>query len=402
MINKIGTLNLLLMLFSAPLLSQIERGHLLNGKIPSSIDSFFEDQQISLDVLRKSTAFLTDRDILTYQGDTIPKRKKAFMRHVKHLSERLERSYQDQEEINPEIAEQVYEIHLLETSFIDKTQVNAQRTVPLRQKIRMVLHSFWSRWAFRYKIPKEASPDSLIPNSPYFHHVEVDTPLHKQFGYLADLKKVDPKKNMVVLFKELSLSGSAPKIRTMDLDLDNEWSLKWGDEVHTDVVGSRIFAALGFDVDHPYFFEKDKLTLVFDEPLEVNNAEELVQAIDRIYDIDFGSFYLSFWDHFRRDGEEKQTPASLCRKSICPLCEVCHRSPARQSETDWLIPSLCSSQSTPIRAERSFAGTPFHWELGYEGGQYPVDNGPYGQLQLSDFGSLFGFGNKPWRLLQRH
>ena len=52
---------------------------------------------------------------------------------------------------------------------------------------------------------------------------------------------------MAVIFKELSHTGSAPKIRTYDLDLDDEWSLKWGDEVHTDVAASRIFAAIGYD-----------------------------------------------------------------------------------------------------------------------------------------------------------
>lgn len=110
---------------------------------------------------------------------------------------------------------------------------------------------------------------------------------------MADAKKIDPKKKMVVLFKELSVSGSAPKIRTLDLDLDNEWSLKWGDEVHTDVVGSRIFAALGYDVDHPYFYQKDQLTLVFEEAGEVNNAPELVQSIQRIYEIDLVPFISS-------------------------------------------------------------------------------------------------------------
>ena len=95
---------------------------------------------------------------------------------------------------------------------------------------------------------------------------------------------------MVVLFEELSNSGSAPKIRTLDLDFDNEWSLKWGDEVHTDVVGSRIFAALGYDVDHPYFFDKKGVTLVFDNTKEIKSWQQVQDSLFRIYGVSVEPF----------------------------------------------------------------------------------------------------------------
>ncbi|MEZ4849767.1 MAG: hypothetical protein R3B93_14365 [Bacteroidia bacterium] len=291
----------MMIIISHAVFSQIGRGNLLNGEIPASIDSFFVGKQINLVVLRNSTAFLTDRDITSYLGYDIPNRKKAFMRHVKHLSEKLECAYQDHQEMNAEMAEIVYEISLLEASLKQKAVEQAQTKIPLKAKVGMIMDSYKSRYFTSYKIPPYVSLENdhdlpSISDSPYFHHVEVDTasPLHKQFGYLAKWKKVDAEKDMVVLFEELSLSGSAPKIRTLDLDLDNEWSLKWGDEVHADVVGSRIFAALGYDVDHPYFYEKDKLTLIFDENAEIKNAEELVQNILQIYDIDLDPFLSGF------------------------------------------------------------------------------------------------------------
>ena len=95
---------------------------------------------------------------------------------------------------------------------------------------------------------------------------------------------------MVVLFEELSHSGSAPKIRTLDLDFDNEWSLKWGDEVHTDVAGSRIFAALGYDVDHPYFFDKQEVTLIFDNTKEIQTWQQVQDSLIRIYGISVDPF----------------------------------------------------------------------------------------------------------------
>lgn len=295
MINyRTGTLSLIFLLHSFLSMAQIDRGNLLNQEIPLATRSYFTGDQLNLDALRKTTSFLTNRDIKTYAGYQIPKRKKAFMRHVKHLSEILERHYLEEQKSTPQVHELVYELFLLESSLKQKTLARARTKVSLKEKISLVLDSYRSKRVFQYKIPAsvEESPEP-IP-SPYYHPVPANRSPHKQFGYLAKQKKVDAKKNMVVLFKELSLSGSAPKIGTLDLDLDNEWSLKWGDEVHTDVVGSRIFAALGYDVDHPYFYARDKLTLVFDEPAEVNNADELIQRLKEIYKVDIRPFISSY------------------------------------------------------------------------------------------------------------
>lgn len=295
MINyKTVSVSLILLLHSLLSIAQIDRGNLLNQEIPLVTSSYFTDDQLNLEALRKTTSFLTNRDIRTYAGYQIPKRKKAFMRHVKHLSEILERHYQEEKKSTPELHELVYELFLLESSLKQKTLARARTKVSLKEKISLVLTSYRSKRVFRYKIPEEVRHTNEPGPSPYYHPVAADRSPHKQFGYLAKQKKVDAKKNMVVLFKELSLSGSAPKIGTLDLDLDNEWSLKWGDEVHTDVVGSRIFAALGYDVDHPYFYGRDKLTLVFDEVAEVNNAEELIQQLKAIYKVDIRPFISSF------------------------------------------------------------------------------------------------------------
>ncbi|MEM8887093.1 MAG: hypothetical protein AAGD28_03830, partial [Bacteroidota bacterium] len=194
--------------------------------------------------------------------------------------------------------------------FKQKTIGRANTKIAFKEKLGMLWDSYRSKRVFQYKIPELEKAPEEIEDSPYYHSLPSKTSPHKQFGYLAKQKKVDAKKNMVVLFKELSLSGSAPKIGTLDLDLDNEWSLKWGDEVHTDVVGSRIFAALGYDVDHPYFYGRDKLTLVFDEPDEVNNAEELIQRLQEIYKVDIRPFISSYGrvDAAMAKGQKKLKP----------------------------------------------------------------------------------------------
>ncbi len=277
------------------MIGQISRGDLLMNQIPSSIDSFFIDSQIDLTRLRATTNFLTNTDIVTYNGNQIPKRRKAFIRHVKHISEMLECSFVNREQRTQEISELIYELYLLEASLKQKTYSKSITKVSFKDKFQMVIAMVKSKRLFTYRIPdySQLEIDSIFKdpeNSPYFHQVDTSLAMHKRFGSLAGQKKIKAKKNMVVLFKSLSNGGSAPKINTLDLDLDSQWSLKWGDEVHTDVLGSRIFAALGFDVDHPYYYGKNDLTLVFEDYASVNSPEELQKALYAYYEVDITPF----------------------------------------------------------------------------------------------------------------
>ena len=66
-----------------------EFNFLLNEQKPL-ISNYVKDSSISIDQLRKTTNLLTNRDIAHLLGLPIAKRKKAFIRHVKHISEKLE------------------------------------------------------------------------------------------------------------------------------------------------------------------------------------------------------------------------------------------------------------------------------------------------------------------------
>lgn len=275
--------------------AQTTRGVLLSDSFSHSANQFYVGNQINLLELRTLTNFLTNRDITTYKELEIPKRKKAFLRHVKQVSEQLEKSYVDGEKRSLSTDDKIYELVLLSNSLKQKTIQRAQLKVPIKKKIEMLYHTSKSRRTFKYKIPTATKPTYFISpqSSPYFHETDSGIPMHKQFVNLAKQKNIKIKDNLVVLFKDLSLSGSAPKVNTYDLDLDNQWVLKWGDEVHTDVVGSRIFAALGFDVDHPYYFGKNKLTLIFDNNSESLSKDEMIRRIGEIYHVDLLPFISS-------------------------------------------------------------------------------------------------------------
>lgn len=277
----------------------IARGSLLLKQYPSVLDSFVDNGRINLQYVRSVGQFLTDNDIIYYNKNLIPKRNNAFIRHIKHRIEQLEESYQNNESISDTTRELFYELYLYRASLIQKTKANSRTTLSLCEKTKMMTHTFKSRRVFHYKtcITKDEAKNINQSNlqedpedSPFWHQNPVQIAPAKRFEHLAKLKKIKAKKEMVVLFDKPSLSGSAPKINVLDLDLDNKWSLKWGDEVHTDVVGSHIFAALGYDVDHPYFYEENKLTLIFDGLKEIKNVTELKDKIKDIYKIDLEPF----------------------------------------------------------------------------------------------------------------
>ena len=269
--------------------AQIERGQLMTEKRPDEIQSYVSEDTIELVKLRELTDFLTNPYVTSYQGVRLPKRKKAFIRHIKHISEAIEYHYQKGDKINHEVIEHLLELIIFETAFIEKAMIEVKNGPSFLEKIKLMLdYSVKSKFIFKYKIINSTELLSDPPSSPYWKPNQ-STP-YKQFKLLAKAKKIRPKKKMFILFDKFSYSGSAPKIWTKDLDLDNEWSLKWGDEVHTDVVGSRIFAALGYDVDHPYFYTKNQLTLIFGKHQPIQSVKQLCDSIQQIYHIDLNPF----------------------------------------------------------------------------------------------------------------
>lgn len=270
---------------------QTTRGSLLLSSHPIEVDSFQTNDYINLHYLRTVTDFLTNADVTHWNGFLIPKRKKAFVRHIKHLSELLERRFQEKLTVDNSVYELFYELALFKASLIQSAVENSSGPMSFKRQVKLIKESKKSKRVFRYRKIEMTDAEFDDPaDSPFWHAIASPEKRVERFDELAKEKKIKAKKNMVVLFDELSYEGSAPKIKSLDLDLDNEWSLKWGDEVHTDVLGSRIFAALGYDVDHPYYYGEDALTLVFDGSRSVKNYAQLRDSIYAIYKMDLNPF----------------------------------------------------------------------------------------------------------------
>lgn len=299
------------------ILPQIAAGALSLPQLPEVLRPFVVEgserqgqYQANLESVRGICNFLTDRRITTHGKFLLPKKGKAFQRHVKIVCEELESSVDEKRNLVPKEIDRLYELALIRESFIDKatapdnpgiwqrikmgytTLISDRRLVvnkkgdPLQEAVNLYLTDNSS-------LNAEELSSIDPPVSPFWHQPliiegKVEEGV-KRFDNLAKAKKINRKKKMVVLFRKLSLGGSSPKVVTEDLDRDNQWSLKWGDEIHSDVVASRLFAALGYDVDHPFYFKSNQLTLVFQNlEGEVLNAEEMIIGVYKVYGVDIG------------------------------------------------------------------------------------------------------------------
>ena len=281
---------------------------LVLDKHPQNLESYFvnfdsqkNNFEINIKYLQEKCNFLTDDDISVYKKQSLPKRKKAFKRRVKHICEYLENLSFDQKKTNKQDLELIYELDLYYQSYLNRAY-NQKSTVGIWDKVKMFYTTFFKHYQVsknpKLSVEKEArnlnTPKGknlsdlnidqialLDPKeSPYWQ--KMDKNPYKTFKKLQKNKKIKPEKELYVIFDEPSLDGSSPKFKALDLNLDDEWSIKWGDEIHSDVVGSRLFAALGFDVDHPYIYKKEKLKVIFPPYNPIHNAKKLSEKIFQV------------------------------------------------------------------------------------------------------------------------
>lgn len=249
------------------------------------------EYDVQLTEIRKISLFFTDPSITSWQKMPVPKRKKALVRYVKRLNERLEYGFVCEGSADEKFYNDLFELIWIKKSFEDKINRNFDPSVGFADKYRMWKHTRKSKkrkWKFE--------EEEFVP-SKFSKYFVVDYPdtlkLEKRFSTLAKRKKIKVKDTMVVVFDKTGTDGSAPKCETWAIGYDDAWVIKWGDEIHTDIAGSRLFAALGFDVDHPYFFGKEKVFVVFNEWSSLPGAEEMLTAVSKQYGVDIRPYVSS-------------------------------------------------------------------------------------------------------------
>lgn len=243
----------------------------------------------SLENVRETCDTLTNDNVKEIQGYKIGKRKDHLLNHVRRRCEELEAAY-DEGLWNSKVVElKIEELNLIQDSWIHKFK--SDDGIGIMDLAFMGISHDLSPWLLRYDIPSSVGDFKSPEDSIFWTDVQ-----NRRASYFAEQTlplQMDPNIRFVVL-KELEAKGSTPKAHVVDLQNGTRWLLKWGDEVHTDPVSSRIFAALGYYVDHSYYFDAGKLTLILgDLPnKKKRTVQHFVRFISNAYGINLSAFIL--------------------------------------------------------------------------------------------------------------
>lgn len=101
------------------------------------VNNYLTKSKINLISLRATSNLLTNNSLLEYNSIILPERKKAFIRHIKHINEKLEEYYFESRDIDSQAIELMLELHYLKSSFIQKGIFDMDRNFTIRDKIKL-------------------------------------------------------------------------------------------------------------------------------------------------------------------------------------------------------------------------------------------------------------------------
>jgi len=237
---------------------------------------------VTLEESRSRCEVLTNPDIKEAEGWKLTQERKPLMlAWVRRTCEKQERAYDDGR--FPDHSSWK-ELDLIYYSFIDRHRVEAG--IGLWQILQMGLTHDLSPYYLRFKSGVDdgkAVADSAFWKNP-------SAPLFEAFDRQWRAAGVDPAFTWLRLDK-LEGKGSVAKVHADDLRNGERWLLKWGDEVHSDPVASRIFAALGFNVDFPFYRAAGEVRLLLGrQGKQKRTVRQLVNFIYNSYNINLSPF----------------------------------------------------------------------------------------------------------------
>ncbi len=200
---------------------------------------------------------LTNESVTTLDGYPVVKRKDQLLIHVRQLCEDLELA-DDEKRINDEAStSRVNELQYIRNSWIQKFKF--EEGIGIFDIMMMGASHQFSLWLLRFDIPKSFPSEKEVKNSPFWNLPR--GPRSQEFDRKATEKGISPKFQWAKL-EEMEIKGSAAKAHITDLSGGNRWLIKWGDEVHSDPVAARLFSALGFNTDYPYYLGPGEVNVI--------------------------------------------------------------------------------------------------------------------------------------------
>lgn len=233
--------------------------------------------------LREKCTVLTSSDVTELAGHKILERKPGLLYKVRHLCELQEALYDASAFPDAKLWN---ELDLIYTSFIDRHRVEAG--VSLLEVLGMGLSHDLSPYLLRY--PKTPEVPAPVIDDTFWSPPAV--PLHAAFDAQVARAGVQTQFTWLRIDK-LEGKGSVPKVHADEISSGGRWLLKWGDEMHSDPVASRIFAALGYDVDLPFFRGPGSVKLLLGKQSgRKRTVKQLVNFIHNSYSVNLSPFIL--------------------------------------------------------------------------------------------------------------
>jgi hypothetical protein len=244
----------------------------------------------SISEIRSLCNELTNESNKEIDGYKITKRKDQLLTHVHRSCETLEDAKDHGTLDEPSSTAIFLDLKYIRDSWIQKFKFDEGLSI-FDIMLMGASHQFSSVF-LRYNIPENRKQISELPTSIFWS--QPTGPREKEFDRKALQRGIKSTFEWAVL-DQLEVKGSAPKAHIVDITTGNRWLMRWGDEVNSDPVASRIFSALGFNTDYPYYSKPGHIKLILGktENKKKRSVSHFVKFIYNGYQINLSPFIQS-------------------------------------------------------------------------------------------------------------
>tara|TARA_B110001454_G_scaffold219198_1_gene251471 strand:+ start:41083 stop:42648 length:1566 start_codon:yes stop_codon:yes gene_type:complete len=230
---------------------------------------------------------LTNDSSKEIDGYKIEKRKDQLLIHVRRNCEALEEALDEGKIDDPSSTALFLDLKYIRDSWIQKFKFD--EGLGIFDIMMMGASHQFSSFFLRYKIPESIKQITEIEPSIFW--AQPAGPREKEFDRKAAEHGIKSSFRWASLDR-LEVKGSAPKAHIIDLATGSRWLMKWGDEVNSDPVASRIFSALGFNTDYPYYSKPGEINLILGktENKKKRSVAHFVKFIYNGYQINLSPF----------------------------------------------------------------------------------------------------------------
>ncbi len=244
----------------------------------------------SISEIRSLCNELTNDSSKEIDGYKITKRKDQLLIHIHRSCEALEEAVDEGKLDDPNSAALFLDLKYIRDSWIQKFKFD--EGLGIFDIMMMGASHQFSSFFLRYDIPQNKKQISEVSSSIFWN---LPTgPREKEFDRKAAEHGIKTSFEWAVL-DQLEVKGSAPKAHIVDINTGSRWLMKWGDEVNSDPVASRIFSALGYNTDYPYYSKPGEIKLILGktENKKKRSVAHFVKFIFNGYQINLSPFIQS-------------------------------------------------------------------------------------------------------------